>query len=213
MERFSLVSLALAAALAIAPSASADEFNYTISGQDFAADLTFTASQMQGQAQGVDLITGVSGWFNDPDSGLVTMSSSNPATAISANGATASNYADSGLSEYDNLLYTTETGDGILDWGGVLFSVGGYQLNIFSDSDNGGAGYFYWTDNGATHWSDPIPSPLDDAAGGSGTPPPASGNLTSAPEPGSLLLFGTGLLGLAAVLFRQAKLCALRANS
>jgi hypothetical protein len=202
-RNFLLASFALAVILPAAPAAFADIFTYSISGQNFSADLTFTASQIGGQPQGVDRITGVTGTFTDPDTGLVTLSSSNPATMVPDHGAIAPNFANNGWFLYDNVLYTKAPGNGILDWGGLLFSVGSYQLNIFSDSTNGNAGYFYWADNGATHWNDPIPVGAYTPSTVSGGGPHASGSLTALPEPASLMLLGTGLLGVAALIFRQ----------
>ena len=181
--------------LATVPAAQADSFTYSIAGSNFSADLTFTASQIAGQPLGVDVITGLTGWFQDPDtSGQVNITASNPATVIPANGAVAPSYASYGSFQYDNVLYTNQTGNGILDWDGVLFSVGSYVLNIFSDSDNGDAGFFYFADNGNYDVNTPI------TAGNGNDPAPAS---LGAPEPGSLFLFGTGLLGLALILHRK----------
>jgi hypothetical protein len=183
-------------ALAIVPAAQADSFTYAIAGSNFSADLTFTANQIAGQPLGVDVITGLTGWFQDPDtSGQVNITASNPATVIPAGGAIAPNYASYGSFQYDNVLYTNQTGNGILDWDGVLFSVGSYVLNIFSDSDNGDAGYFYFADNGNYQ----VNTPITDGNGG-----PAPTDPVAAPEPGSLFLLGTGLLSFAFVLYRRA---------
>jgi len=124
MKKLSIVLLASALTFAIAPAAQADSFTYTIDGMNFSAELTFTANQIAGQPLGVDVITGVTGWFSDPDTnGIVTISPSNPATVISAGGALAPNYDNNDGFQYDNVLYTNQTGNGILDWGGVVFSI------------------------------------------------------------------------------------------
>jgi hypothetical protein len=208
VRKFSLTLFILAATLASVPAALADAFYYNINGQNFSADLTFTATAISGKP-GDYTITGVTGWFSDPDTnGAVTLSSSNPATVISAGGAFPPNYANEYGFQYDNVLYATATGNGILDWGGLLFSTNnGYMLNIFSDSTNGNAGYFYFADNGTYYVNTPISTGTYGSGGSSGgSPPPASGGLTSSPEPGTLLLLGTGLLGLAVVIFRKPSL-------
>jgi hypothetical protein len=217
MRKYSLTLLSLAVTLVSVPAALADTFVYSINGQNFSADLTFTATLITGHP-GDYTITGVTGWFSDPDTnGAVTLSSSNPATVISADGAFPPNYAEEYGFQFDNVLYATATGNGILDWGGLLFSTNnGYMLNIFSDSTNGNAGYFYFADNGTYYVNTPIPTDSGGSGGSggsSGGSPPASGNLTSSPEPGSLLLLGTGLLGLAGVIFRKAKSSGQNLNS
>jgi hypothetical protein len=214
MRKFWLVLLALTAAFVIAPPASADSFYYAINGQNFSADLTFTATPIAGYS-GDYTITGVTGWFSDPDTGLVNLSSSNPATVISAgnvipaSGGSQPTYANNGSFQYDNVLYANLTGNRILDWEGLLFSIdnGSYELNIFSDSTYDAAGYFYWADNGSYYSDNSIT--IDP----SGSLIAAPGDLTTAPEPGSLLLLGTGLLDLAAVIFLKAKPSGLDLNS
>lgn len=207
MKEMRLRALVMAAAMAIVPFANADSFTFAIDGTNFQSDFTFTASQIAGQPAGVDVITAVTGWFSDPDipgTGTLYLSA-NPATVVPAGGVVAPNYATSpdGRFLYDNVLYTTATGNGILDWDGLLLSfANGYELNLFSDAytadDQGQAtdqGYFYWSDNGAADSNNPIPM-----EGGS----PASGDL-SAPEPPSLVMLGSGLALLALGLFVVAR--------
>jgi hypothetical protein len=197
----------VAAALVIAPLANADSFTFAIDGTNFQSDFTFTASQIAGQPTGVDVITAVTGWFSDPDiPGTGTMYlSANPATVVPAGGVIAPNYAASpdGKFDYDNVLYTKATGNGILDWDGLLLSfTNGYELNLFSDAytaddmgETTAQGYFYWADNGVADSNNAIP-----IEGGS----PASGDF-SAPEPSSLEMFGSGLALLALGLFVAAR--------
>jgi len=195
---------AIAAVLALAPMANADSFTFAIDGTNFASDFTFTASQIAGQPAGVEVITAVTGWFSDPDTGTVDLAL-NPATVVPAGGVIAPNYATSpdGKFLFDNVLYTKAAGNAILDWDGLLLSfANGYELNLFSDAytaddmgETTSQGYFYWADNGSNDFNNPIP-----VSGGA----PAPVDL-GAPEPSSLVLFGTGLALIASGLFVVGK--------
>jgi hypothetical protein len=201
MKKFSLALLALAAALAITPAAKADTWNYTINGSNFTSDLTlFTNSNSATQT-----IEEVSGTFDIVGNPAVTFGVTPTENAL---GGTANNLtlsSDGGFL-FDNLLYPTASGNAILDWGGFLVDISGYELNIFSGASGSGApenGYFYFADNGAYHNNIAIPDQKNtELAASSGNND--SESLTLVPEPGSLFLLGTGLLGLALVMYRKS---------
>ena len=100
---------------------------------------------------------------------------------------------------FDNLLYPSL--NPALDWGGLLLDIdgSGFYLNIFggafgsSDGINApGNTYYYFADNN-DYANNPITAKTN-------TNEAATATLTAVPEPGSLFLLGTGLLGLALVL-------------
>jgi hypothetical protein len=188
VTKFFLALLALAAALAIAPAALADSFNYTFTDGSITANGSLSATEIGNT--GVYNVT--AGTINvNFGSGVMTgvldpnPSSPNPYTPPCGYCGT-----------IDDLLYPTNNspqegnspGGLLLDVDGLLFTVNGmYGYTNIWGGDNNGYGTNYSISGG---W---------DAYGG------GTFEVTPTPEPGSLLLLGTGLLGLAFVAFRKAR--------
>jgi hypothetical protein len=195
MTKFCLALLAVATALAIAPAALADTdtSNFTISGSGISGSgtLTFVTTA----TPGVDDITGITGSFlTTNDGGFSGVITGLPSGSFDSN-----NPSSNALSVWDNLLYPagnsptltyagqTLPGGSLLDGYGLLFDVaGGYTVNLWGNGSGGGYS-------------------LSDGSGSSYVDNTAPVNFVLTPEPSSLLLLGTGLLGLAFVAFRKAK--------
>jgi PEP-CTERM motif len=205
MKKLWLVVFALATALAIVPAAQADSFNYAIAGANFSADLTLTTADGTVSVPGPDslvdinayIVTFVSGTFDIANGPEETFSAT--PTAPANEGVNAYNLTSNYGFLWDNLLYPGNPGNEILDYGGILIAFSnGYDLNLFSGSFGSGApdnGYFYFADNGNFDSNNPVTD---------GNNGPAPDGLTPAPEPGSLFLFGTGLLAMALIHYRIA---------
>lgn len=188
MQKLSLTLLAFGTALAITPAAMADSitYNYNFIGLNVAETsvdvaLSVTANDAGG---GVFDITGVTGTVLDTNNGI-----SSPVTALIPGGPGQTTSSD-GLWWYDDLLFPSGSAPGysgsIFDLDGLLIDAGSVEINLWG---NGGNNYTLAESKGGTYIQTGetvqlFPNDL-------------------APEPSSLVLLGTGLLGLAFVLFRR----------
>jgi hypothetical protein len=188
----------LGAALALIPSALADSFSYKSNGSGAIAN----SSQATDPA---DFGIGVSASGASPFSFNSEASATNHGAA--GNSGSASRMpvdTATSVNGIDNGLFSGDLRDGILERGGVLVDVTGYQLNLFSGSFGGGNG------TNAAGTKHPSSASKSGYHAGNGVAKdiaarvPASSTLAETPEPGSLFLLGTGLLCMALVLFRKA---------
>lgn len=192
MRKFSLAIGVFAAMLAIAPpSASCDSFGYKISGSKIGANSSFDAGH-----------GGVPGRISE--SGIFAstgLPGTDEASAFGLPGSQAVERPITGAYFFDNFFERENKGINSQDNTGALIDLNGQGLVLLSGSYRGGAagknGKFVFADRGTYRVSNELQR-------GRGLVRSDTTALTVTPEPGSLFLLGTGLLGLALVLFWKA---------
>jgi hypothetical protein len=222
-----LSALLVVASTAVVPAAKADSFNFTFNGGGLSASgvLTFSNTPVPG-VPGAFQVTGITGVFSDSNIGLANavitgLQATSLPSPINSDGTflPPGSQSDGFGFSYDNLFYPDGTspavcpppapgdphepypfGGGYLDIYGVLFNVeGGYSADLWSNGVLPGIGLTYGA--GDSIKGSPLTvvgEPFTDSSVDFATSP--------VPEPGSLILLGTGLLGLAAPLVRKFRL-------
>ena len=168
-----IILLCVMLAGAMIASAGTVDFNFSYSGDNITASGTLFTNPLGG---GEYLVTGITGHYNtDMITGLESCATGICTKLFAHN---------SGWQfSYDNMGFAT---DPHVDLYGLLFDVSnvGY-VNLYND----GSGYRNTIENG-------------DGLGGY-VDTPVTASFSSTPEPGTLLMMGSGLIGLAGVIRRK----------
>jgi hypothetical protein len=206
MKKYLFALFAYPALLLTAPAVLADSFNFNFTGVGNTISVTGTFAATEIGSTGVYNITGIeNGSFTDKNAGLDIVNalivftpdgSGSPTILSTVDGSGPGYTSPDGSEVYDNLLYYPGTPYNLDNWGGFLFTADGYEINIAQTLDAYGA------------WVSVLGSANDfvDEGASINDGEPLDGSVQQTPEPASLLLFSTGLLGLALAVLRKARL-------
>jgi hypothetical protein len=207
MKKFIAVSLALGVAFALTPFAWADSFGFQASGSIVAANSAFGASPTglaKGGAESSAFVPSGEPGSLGARRGAFAAFGYSAREAVNAGVATGTSaLSGDGGFLFENLFYPGNLGIGTSTTADVLVDTGGHELNLlsghFDGYKTGGRGneHFYFADGGSYRVS-------NENSKGNSKLDAATATLAATPEPGSLVLLGTGLLCLALFLFRKS---------
>ncbi len=191
MNRVLVVSLALGSVLTLGPAALADSFGYGASGSKGATSSAVNANRAGSKSEIVE--TGALAMTGNPG----TIATGNETEfSIGNDGRSSSNAG--------NVLNDRNSVNGVLEKGEVLVDLSGNELNLLFGRSRVNAGAKSAVNGHAALGDKSGESAGKALARGNGILVAGAATLAATPEPGSLFLLGTGLLGMALVVFRKA---------